>query len=103
MMFRLVVETAAKVPFNTVYCKVYESGKFPFSWLLDWMEQALSVVNHTGELESCYQASLDAANQESTEVYSNLCLFQEPFPALALLGKPKQDFCFHWSLSFLFA
>lgn len=58
MMFHLVVETAAKVPFNTVYCKVYESGKFPFSWLLDWMERALSVVNHTGELESCYQASL---------------------------------------------
>lgn len=67
------------------------------------MERALSMVNHTGELESCYQATMDAANQESTELYSNLCLFQEPFSALAPLEKPKQDFCFHWILNFLIA
>lgn len=38
MMFHLVVKTAAKVAFNAVYSEVYESRKFPFSWLLDWME-----------------------------------------------------------------
>lgn len=49
-----------------------ESCKFPFSWLLDWMERALSMVNHTGQLESCSRAPLDAANQESTKLDSNL-------------------------------